>query len=195
MNTKLIEIIAIVLFVFITILSYFVLKYEYFVSNIFILSCYLVVVPLLFFTLGTYIEKIVVESQIKRIINELKDTANSLNYSIPKLKLNSNDSLDKKVQQNNENIMKNSTIILVSIFIFGLISVLGLWYFKPVFKLKKLIYKDIFILLLIIIVEILFFIFITKNYRSIDVNLIKYNILIDLSKKTSVENIKDIKYI
>lgn len=195
MNTIIIEIIAIILFVFITILSYFVLKYEYFVSNMFILSSYLIVVPLLFFTLGAYIEKVVVESQIKRIINELKETANSLNYSIPKLKLSENNSLDKQVEENNKKIIINTIATLIPISILGLVSIYGLWYFKPVFKLKNLIYKDLFILLLIIIVEILFFLFISKNYRSIDANLIKYNILIELANATDmIGKKKDVKY-
>lgn len=177
------EVTSIILLIITIIISYFTLSYKIFVSNLFILSCYLIVVPTLFFTFGAYIEKLVIRSQILRIINDLKTTAKNVDFTIPPLDIPKNDNLDNIVKEKNKNLIERTVVILSSISVTGIIIIIVLWYLKKNFSLRKLILKDMFIILLIIIIEILFFGVITRNYRSIDVNLIKYTILTELSQK------------
>jgi len=166
------------------IVSYFLLSYKLFVSNIFIISSYLVIVPSLFFTYGAYIERDIVKTQIVRIIEELKAAAYAIGYTIPNIDVSVDVDLDAKVEENNNELIKFAIITLVVVSLLGYITVAYLWWRKPNFSVSYMMARDFLLLFLIIIVEVLFFTVITKNYRTIDANLIKYSILMDLAQKT-----------
>lgn len=176
--------IAILVFIITTLISYFLLEYKLFISNIFVISSYLLIVPTLFFTYGAYIEKQIVKTQIVRIIQELKDSADAIGVSIPKIKLQINKSLDAEVEHKNRELIKYAIITLILGSLFGYVIAIYLWWRKPNFNVKHMIIRDFLLLFLIIVTEILFFTVITKNYRTIDANMIKYTILNDLTEKS-----------
>ena len=164
--------------------SYFLLSYKLFVSNLFIISTYLIIVPLLFFTYGSYIEKQIVKSQIIRIIQELKSSANVIGFQIPNIDITVDKKLDDLVEENNTKLLKLAAITLVIGSVVGYLMVVYLWWIRQSFSFTHMIRKDLLLLLLIVITEILFFTVISKNYRTIDANLVKYIILSDLAQKS-----------
>ena len=176
--------IAVFIFILMMIISYFLLSYKLFVSNIFIISSYLVIVQALFFTYGTYIEKQIVKTQIVRIIENLKTSANIIGVSIPNIDINVNKKLDAEVEKNNKELIKFAIITLVVCSLVGYMIAGYLWWRKPNFSVSHMISRDLLLLFLILMTEILFFTVISKNYRTIDSNLIKYTILNELAKKT-----------
>lgn len=179
--------IAVLIFIAITIASYFLLAYKLFVSNIFVISSYLLIVPSLFFTYGAYIEKEIVKTQIVRIIGELKDSAAVIGVALPKINIVANKALDKKVEESNKELIKYAVITLILGSLFGYSVATYLWWRKPNFNVGHMVARDFLLLLLIIVTEVLFFTVITKNFRTIDANMIKYTILNDLAKKSKPE--------
>lgn len=179
------QIMAIIIFIITTIFSYFLLSYKLFISNLFIISSYLIVVPSLFFTYGSYIEQQVVKTQIIRIIDDIKDSAYILGITIPSLDITIDKSLDAQVEKQNRELIIMAVITLMIASFIGYISVIYLWWRKKSFSFKGMLVRDVILLLLIVLVEIIFFTVVSKNYRSIDVNTVKYHILTDLANKVN----------
>lgn len=157
-------------------------------SSIFMLSVYLMVVPILFFTYGAYIEKQIVKNQVDRLINNIKESADELGYnSIPNIEIPEDKDLDSEVKKENEKLIKNAFTYLSIAFVGGLILTVGLWYLAKRrnngFNYKHMAIENLGLLLLVVITEIVFFGVITKNYRTLDSNRITRFTIQEIAKK------------
>ena len=156
---------------------------------------YSIAVAVLFFTYGKMIEEKVVSSNISYLLDNFTDqTFDILRDSDKKLvleKLKNIDLADFKkdditVDKHNKTII-NKAIKYISIFAcVSILTSIILWYFG------KVSYKEFFIevvgksflfLSIIIIFEILFLTLISKNYKSLDPNLIKNYIITKFKQK------------
>lgn len=158
---------------------------EVLASNIFMLSIYSMFVPILFFTYGAYIEKQIVRSQVKRLIDSFTSDATKLGYTIPKIKFPTSDSeMDKKVKKLNDDIMEEAFIYLSVGFAGGVALSVVLWKFaKEKFNFKHLVYENFALLLLVAITEIAFFGIVSRNYRTLDANEVKRFMLTEIAKR------------
>lgn len=176
--------IPLAVFGFLLAATYYLLGIGALTSNIFMLAIYAIFVPTLFFTYGAFIEKEIVRKQVIHLIDELTQSAKSLNYNIPNVNIPVNDSLDKKVKDINNDLIKEAFLYLSVGFIGGIILTIGLWYYsKKSFNYKHMAYENFGLLLLVAITEIAFFGVISRNYRTLDSNKIKEFVLKEIAKK------------
>lgn len=168
-------ILASTIFVLLSLIYYF-FGHCSLLSSILIISIYLLVVPLLFFTFGAYIEKLSVTEQVKVMTDKIKKTKNAAGVSVdfPTIPPASS-SDDDEAKESNKEIINNSLTILIPSFAGGLVLFFGLKYYFTRIRKKDINGKGIarevlLFLIVIIIVEMLFFSLITKNYRALTTN-------------------------
>ena len=141
-------------------------------------------VPILFFTYGAYIEKNIVKDQIERLVDNFTSDATDLGYIIPDISIPVDSSLDSKVKENNDDLLKRAFTYLTVGFAGGIAISVVLWKFaKQKFRFRHLVYENFALLLLVAITELAFFGIISRNYRTLDSNKIKKFILTQLSEK------------
>ena len=168
---------------------------------IFMVSVYTLFVTVFFFTYGSMVEKEVVQNNVDLLIGDLtediKDIVDNSSYkdnistiindtNVPDLS-----TADEKITNNNKTII-NKTIKTVGIgVIMSLFVSMILWFIfvdrKLVGFYDEIVKKSFIILVVIAIIEFCYFTFISKNYRSIDPNNVKYSIINQF--KTSLNNI------
>lgn len=164
--------------------TYYFLGLGALTSNIFMLAIYSMFVPILFFTYGAYIEKQIVRKQVVRLIENLTKEAKSLGYNIPDIEIPINKSLDTKVKENNDDLIKKAFLYLSVGFVGGIAVTIALWYYsKKKFDYKHMAYENFGLLFLVAITEIAFFGVVSRNYRTLDSNKIKKFILTEVAKK------------
>lgn len=183
MNLVRIELISIIIFIICLFIIFLLFGKKIFINNILIISSYVIIVPIIFFSFGSYIEKIAIKKQIIRLINKIKYINSKFNIDLNneiKLEVNKEDNVN--VKKINKTIIRKAFFISSIIFIIGLIISLYMAKINNMKFIPILKYNSI-ILLIIIIVELLFFSLISKNYLSIDSNDILRYIIIQLANK------------
>ena len=183
MELVIVELISIVILIICFFLIYLFFGKKIFLNNIILISSYVIIVPIIFFSFGSYIEKIVIKKQIIRLVNKIKYITSKFNIDLNnqiKIKVNKED--DENVKKINKTIIRKAFLISSIIFVIGLIISLYMakinnMKFIPILKYNSM------ILLIIIIVELLFFSLISKNYRSVDSNDILKYIIIQYANK------------
>jgi hypothetical protein len=182
---KKIEIYLIILLIVCIIITYFIFGPKTCFSNMMLLFIYLIVVPTLFFTYVVHIEKIVVGKQIDKLFKTIKTNTDDFNISMPNVNLNVDKSDDKNVDKLNSKIIKKAFLIIVPIFIVGLILT---YLLCKVYKIDylNLVKNNLILLIIIVFIEMCFFTFISKNYRSLDSNKISNYTLLKISDKMKV---------
>lgn len=186
MNLVIVELISIVIFIICFFLIYLLFGKKIFINNIILISSYVIIVPIIFFSFGSYIEKIVIKKQIVKLVNKIKYITSKFNINLNneiKIKVNKED--DANVKKNNKTIIRKAFIISSIIFIIGFIISLSLAKINNI-KFIPILKYNLIILFAIIVVELLFFSLISKNYRSVDSNdIIKY-IILEIANKMKV---------
>jgi hypothetical protein len=86
---------------------------------------------------------------------------------------------DKEATDNNNRLIKKSMIIFGSILGIGILILLAL-YLMYKFNIGELLKYSFIILGLVMLTEIMFVTFVTKNYKLIDTNYIKYLLIKNL---------------
>lgn len=186
MNTEEINYIPPLIFIFLIVLTYYTLGMESLISNILLLSFYSLLVPSLFFTYGAYIEKLSVEDQVDRMVDEFTQSITDLGYTLPSVSFNIDKSADDEVKKENNKYILESFLVSGSLFVVGFIIAILLWkYSKVNFNFKHLLYKTFFLLFLVFITELFFIGMVSGKYRAMDSNVVKKNILVELANKYS----------
>ena len=165
--------------------TYYLLGIKALTSNIFMLAIYSMFVPILFFTYGAYIEKDIVRKQVVRLIDNLTSSVKDLApAAIPDIDIPISKDLDETVKESNSKLIKKAFLYLSVGFVGGIAVTLALWiYAKKNFNYKHMAYENFALLVLVAITEIAFFGVVSRNYRTLDSNKIKYYILTEVAKK------------
>lgn len=159
--------------------------------SILLVSCYSLIIGILFFTYGAYIEKLAIEEQLSTITKKIKKSeaaATDLNpdYNFPSFpKPVPNNELDKQVEKNNKKILEESLLVLFSFFFFGVLVFYLIYKYTDSkdINLKRLLEEVAIIAVIIIIIEIAFSYGITKNYRALKANDILVNFNTSIQEK------------
>ena len=154
-------------------------------NNLFLISLYSIFVPSLFFTFGALIEKMVVKKQIDRVVKQVETTSTDLNYDISDVNIPpASKEEDQQVKDQNTKTVQDAYTVMAPIFGGGIVLSYILWRnSKKRISYKFIIFSNILLLILIAIIEMLFFGLITLNYRSLDTNMIARTTLTSIGKK------------
>ena len=68
--------------------TYYTLGLKIFLSNLMLLGLYAFIVPCIFFTYGSWIEKMIVESQVNRLVDRLDTNVKNYGTTIPSININ-----------------------------------------------------------------------------------------------------------
>ena len=177
--------IAIPSLVFLLILTYLLFGLIGLCKNLMVLSIYLIYVPILFFTYGAYIEKKVIENQVKDLVDDLKNDVNVFDYGgLKDIHIPTNESDDEEIERKNNDIKEESFTYLGITAVFGFLATVILWYISnKSFSYRKLFIQNTVLLVIVAITEILFFTFISKNYKTLDTNKVKRTLIEEISDK------------
>lgn len=169
---------------FILFTTYYFLGLKSLITNLMLLGLYTLLVPCLYFTFVSWIEKEVVENQISDVATSIKNDADNLGATLPSLNITVDKSADKKTKDNNNKLIKEA-FIFSSVFAF--ISVAATYlltkFSKKDISFRFIAYENFLILVFIIVVELLFFGLVVKNYKTVDTNNVIGLALEELSKK------------
>lgn len=170
---------------FLLVLTWAVFGLDGLSNNLFMISLYCIFVPCLFFTFGAFIEQQVVKKQIDRVVSEIETTATDLNYTIPTVDIPpASKESDQQVKDLNKETIHEAYVVMGPLFAGGLIFSYVCWKVsKKRISYKFIVFSNLLLLLLIAIVEMLFFGLVTLNYRSLDTNLIARTTLINIGEK------------
>ena len=171
-------------------------------TTLLMLGVYTAFVGFFFFTYGAYTEKKVVSNQINTLVDSfsedfiffaeqtdsgeklLEDISNSIkNTKAPDLS-----DVDAKVEKSNSELVKTATIVLaVTFVVFSLLSI-AVWYFGLSKKEKRkdpypsIIQRIILLMIIVMLVEFLFFTLVAGNYSPVDPNSVKKALVESLQK-------------
>ena len=171
-------------------------------TTLLMLGVYTAFVGFFFFTYGAYTERKVVSNQINTLIDSFSEdfiffseqTPNgekwlkSIGENISDLKPPDLSNADKKVEENNSSLIKTASIILtVTFLVFSLLSV-TVWYFGLSKKEKRkdpypsIIQRIVLLMIIVMLVEFLFFTLVAGNYSPVDPNSVKKALVESLQK-------------
>ena len=152
-------------------------------------SLYTIFVSILFFTYGKYIETQVAKNNANLLVNSLTSDLkffgtqlvpnqfDILEKVLQNLKAPDMTKDDQKTKDQNLALIKKTMLIVFGGALIAILFGLFLWIFllkRPVKQYFTFIFPHAMILLIFVgIVEIAFFTFISKNYRSLDPNVAK----------------------
>ena len=180
------NVIFICVFLIILIIVYLSFGMKQVVSNVYTLSIYSLIVAGLFFTYVAAIERYIVKSQVETLMDDFtKDYKVFVGTNTGLVNVNNDpiDNLDKKVIDNNDELIKKSFIILSVCCAVGILFCISTWliikkfFKKHSFSMKSIVIQNSILLLFVVITELLFFGLVTRNYKTIDINEIKSKII------------------
>ena len=160
------------------------LPYE--IANI-ILSVVLIstFIGVFFFTYASMIEKNIVETRCKTIVEDLTNSFStvatpnvlkSINEKLEQLAPPNLSEEDKKVAENNKALIKKSAIVILLLLIVGL-SIVFILYKIYKFPVKGLIINNLIMLVFVALTEFIFLTFFAQNFITVDSNFIKNKII------------------
>ena len=154
-------------------------------NNLFMISLYTLFVPALFFTFGAFIEQQVVKKQIDRVVADVKNTAEDLDHPIPIVNIPpATKAEDDIVKRYNEQTVRQAFTVMGPMFAGGIILSYILWRVsKKRASYNFIVFSNLLLLMLIAMVEMLFFGLVTLNYRSLDTNMIARTALTKIGEK------------
>jgi len=139
-----------------------------------------------YFTYASKIENDILSIQIKNLIDNLTGDLNNLNLD-ENTKNQLKDAIniknkpdlsdeDKNVKDTNKKIIIKTSKIFGS-FLFISTFIIILLYFTTKIDIKSILITNIILLIFVAIAEVLFLNLVAKNYRSLDPNVVKQNIV------------------
>jgi hypothetical protein len=180
------NVIFICIFLVILIIVYLSFGMKQVVSNVYTLSIYSLIVAGLFFTYVAAIERYIVKSQVETLMDDFTKDYKvfvGTNTGLVHVNNDSVDNLDKKVVDNNNELIKKSFIILSVCCTVGILFCISTWliikkfFKKHSFSMKSIVIQNSILLVFVILTELLFFGLVTRNYKTIDINEIKSKII------------------
>jgi len=147
-------------------------------------------ISIFFFTYVSKVEGEIVKNQMNSIVQDITGGINAflpdaeeekLKESINGINLPDMSQQDNETQTANNALMKQAIMAIAVVNGVGLLIILGLWYYYR-FPVKTLIIQNIIIIAFVAITEFCFVTFITKNYKPLDPNYVKYLFVTQLEK-------------
>lgn len=164
--------------------TYYFLGLKALITNTMMLGMYAFIVPCLFFTFGDWVEGKVVDNQINRLLDETVGDIEAFGVTLPSINVPIDDSEDEKVAKSNQKLIVLSFAFVITLAFLCFAITYILWRFmKNNFSYNHIFKENLIILGFIILVELLYFGVIVKNYRSLDSNALISKILNDLGAK------------
>lgn len=166
-------------------------------SNLFLISLYTVLIVILFFTYGNFIEQESTKSQLDYLIDSqtsslqsiIKSTSGGVNFinnDLIKSISSQSDTIDDEVKKNNTKALYESIIFASIIFIVGVSASYLLWKKNGKNTYSTMVYHNLIMLLFVFIVEIVYFSCLSKNYRTIKTNEIYFNLYDQLVEYSNI---------
>ena len=163
-------------------------------------AVYTVFVTVLFFTFGKYIETSVAKNNADLLVDSLTDDIKffgtnlapkqfqEISDLLKRLKPPNMDKEDQNVNTQNMKLIKNTMFYVLIGALIAIVVGLIFWLTllrRPIKQYFTFIFPHALIVLVFVaIVEIIFFITISKNYRSLDPNVVKKAIMDTIIEKT-----------
>ena len=171
-------------------------------TTLLMLGVYTAFVGFFFFTYGSYIEKKVVKNQIETLINNFsedfiffskqsatgEELIKKIGSYIEQIKPPDMSNSDKKVEENNSSLIKTAAIVLTITFTIFLLLSIAVWYFGLSKSQKRkdpypsIVQRIILLMIIVMLVEFLFFTLVAGNYSPVDPNEIKKALVESLQK-------------
>ena len=166
------------------------------------LGVYTAFVGFFFFTYGAYTEKKVVSNQINTLVDSFsedfiffagqtesgEELLKDISENIKNTKAPDLSEVDAKVEKSNSSLIKTASIVLsVTFLVFSLLSV-TVWYFGLSKKEKRkdpypsIIQRIVLLMIIVMLVEFLFFTLVAGNYSPVDPNSVKKALVESLQK-------------
>ena len=159
-------------------------------SNVLLHMCFFSVFVCLFFFIGaSRIEKSIVQTQIQNTVQELVQEIKNvlppaeraaLALQMQTLVPPDMSSQDQSAAANNKQLIEQSCMVLIPVFVVGLVVVIGAYYgykkkFKeaPQFSLKQMFAHNGIVLAFVFLTELTFMLGIAANYKSLDPQVVK----------------------
>lgn len=146
-------------------------------------------IGIFFFTFGSFIEKLVLKREIKLILDGFvgdfktfvsDDTLTQLHQFDEKL-ADVDTSGDQAVLESNKFLLNKALVIFGIMLAIALGVVITAWYMtrgtNKSFSLQRLFGESFGLLLFVAVVEVLFYWLVVANYRTVDANFVKENII------------------
>ena len=161
------------------------------VSNI-VLHVTLIVafISIFFFTYGSYIEKKVVDNQMEILVENFTadidifpdNVRDLMSNTIQNIELPDMKKEDEAVKTSNTKLKKRAFTFIGTLTVVGILTMLILWVASGrKFSLKSIIMENVGLLIVVGLTEFMFTTFVLKNYRSADPNIIKKQVVDNLS--------------
>ena len=139
-------------------------------------------IGIFFFTFGAYVEKVVLQREIKLILDGLVGNIKTIVpdalwselqehiHNLP----DADTSGDQATRDANSALLKKALIIFGIMLAVALVTVFGMWFWSgKAFKLGRLFSESFGLLLFVAMVEFLFYWLVAANYRTVDANFVK----------------------
>ena len=160
-------------------------------TTLLMLGVYAVFVGFFFFTYGAYTEKKVVKNEINILVNEFTedfiffgqqvapDKFETLKTYIDDITAPDLTEADRKVEENNQNLVHTAVITLAVTFAVCLLLSFCVWYFgfskkqRAAEPYSNFTQRIVLLMIIVAFVVFLFFTLVAGNYRPVDPNSIK----------------------
>jgi hypothetical protein len=142
-----------------------------------------------FFTYGRYIEQKIVEKQTAYLVHDLAGNLSllgptlttPLKNDLKKVTVETGGPADQAVAAANKKLMEEAAEFLGGFLVGALLLVLAMWQMSGrKFSLKRLFVENATVLAFVAFTEFFFLTFVGQNYRSIDPNVVKLEIIKNL---------------
>jgi hypothetical protein len=165
-------------------------------STSLMVGMYSAFVGLFFFTYGAHVEKKALQNQIDNLVNSLTRDITPLLGTLTKdfvaSKIPNESAIrksmqiaDQKVRDSNKKVQREGILFLAAVFTVG-IGISGLFAaYQPVpkYTFADLVWKNFKLLLVVAVVEFLFFTFVPQRVLSVDPNSVRKEVLTKLKKR------------
>lgn len=146
-------------------------------------------ISIFFFTYVANVEEDIIKTQISGVISDFVSSTNIFltpeqksqvgkiiieNLSVPDMSES-----DKEASETNNKLVKKTMVIFGVLVGVGILLIAVMWYFYR-YDMAVILKYSLIILALVVMTEILFVTFVTKNYRLIDQNYLTYLIITNL---------------
>jgi cytochrome bd-type quinol oxidase subunit 2 len=143
-------------------------------------SLFILFLIIFYFTFDKYIQKKTTDIQIKEIVADFEQDFKDVGIDISNFKSDKAENLEE-IRKQDEIIEKdNKSVVTKAIIVFTIVLLITLFYLYKTRKnanIKETIKKTLILIFFIALTEVTFMVVIAKNYKSVDPNRIKGQII------------------
>ena len=143
-------------------------------------SLFILFLIIFYFTFDKYIEKKTTDIQIKEIVDDFEEDFKDVGIDISNFKGDKEENLEEIKKQDILIEKENKSLVTKAIIFFLIVLLITLFYLYKTRKninIKETIKKTLILIFFIALTEVTFMLVIAKNYKSVDPNRIKGQII------------------